>query len=85
MLSVVWSASALVLMRVAARMTLRSAWWAGALMLGMVVLKLFIVDLAGDGSIARVISFVGVGLLLLLVGYVAPYPKAARVAAAVPT
>lgn len=75
MLSLVWSASALVLMRMAARRAMRRSWWTGAAMLGVVLLKLFVVDLDNSGSIARVVSFVGVGLLLLLVGYFAPYPK----------
>jgi uncharacterized membrane protein len=78
MLSLVWSASALVLMRFSARMALRRAWWSGALALGIVVAKLFLVDVANGGSIGRVVSFVGVGLLLLLVGYLAPYPKTAQ-------
>ena len=78
MMSLVWSASALVLMRMAARRAMRRTWWTGAAMLGIVVLKLFAVDLGNSGSIARVVSFVGVGLLLLLVGYFAPYPKHAK-------
>ena len=78
MLSLVWSASALVLMRFCARLALRRSWWGGAIVLGIVVLKLFLVDLASGGSIACVVSFVGVGLLLLLVGYFAPYPKTAH-------
>ena len=78
MLSLVWSASALVLMRFCAHLALRRSWWGGAIVLGIVVLKLFLVDLASGGSIARVVSFVGVGLLLLLVGYFAPYPKTAH-------
>lgn len=78
MLSLVWSASALVLMRFSARMTMRRGWWSGAFLLGIVVVKLFVVDLANGGSIARVVSFVGVGVLLLLVGYLAPYPKSAQ-------
>lgn len=78
MLSLVWSASALVLMRMAARLVMRRSWWTGAAMLGVVVLKLFVIDLDNSGSMARVVSFVGVGLLLLLVGYFAPYPKSAQ-------
>lgn len=78
MLSLVWSASALVLMRFSASRIMRRSWWSGAFVLGIVVLKLFLVDLANGGSIARVVSFVGVGLLLLLVGYFAPYPKTAH-------
>jgi uncharacterized membrane protein len=85
MLSLVWSASALVLMRFAARRTWRRAWSAGAGLLGIVVAKLFLVDLASHGSMARVVSFVGVGLLMLLVGYLAPFPKNGEHAAAAPT
>jgi uncharacterized membrane protein len=75
MLSLVWSASALVLMRFAARRTMRRTWWTGAVLLGVVLVKLITVDLANGGSMARVVSFVGVGLLMVLVGYLAPYPK----------
>lgn len=78
MLSLVWSASALVLMRFSARRVMRRSWWSGAFVLGIVVVKLFLVDLANGGSIARVVSFVGMGLLLLLAGYFAPYPKTAH-------
>ena len=78
MLSLVWSASALVLMRYAAQHTMRRTWGTGTLLLGVVVCKLFMVDLANGGSMARVVSFVGVGLLMLLIGYFAPYPKAAE-------
>jgi len=84
MLSLVWSASALVLMRFAARRAWRRAWSAGAGLLGIVVAKLFLVDLASHGSMARVVSFVGVGLLMLLVGYLAPFPKNGEHAAPAP-
>jgi uncharacterized membrane protein len=80
LLSLAWGASAFALMRVAARTARRRVWWIGALLYGIVVAKLFLVDLANGGSIARVVSFVGVGLLLLLVGYLAPYPKAPQAA-----
>lgn len=78
MLSLVWSASALVLMRFCARQAMRRSWWGGAIVLGIVVLKLFLLDLDSGGGIARVVSCFGVGLLLLLVGYFAPYPKTAH-------
>jgi uncharacterized membrane protein len=80
LLSLAWGASAFALMRIAARTARRRVWWIGALLYGIVVAKLFLVDLANGGSIARVVSFVGVGLLLLLVGYLAPYPKAPQAA-----
>jgi uncharacterized membrane protein len=78
MLSLVWSASALVFMRYAAQRAMRRTWGTGALLLCVVVFKLFAVDLANGGSMARVVSFVGVGLLMLLIGYFAPYPKPAE-------
>jgi uncharacterized membrane protein len=74
-LSLVWSVTALVLMRYAATKASRKMWTTGAALLGLVVLKLFLVDLDGNGSMARVVSFIGVGMLMVLVGYVAPYPK----------
>jgi len=80
LLSLAWGASAFAVMRIAARTARRRVWWIGALLYGIVVAKLFLVDLANGGSIARVVSFVGVGLLLLLVGYLAPYPKAPQAA-----
>lgn len=75
MLSLVWSASALVLMRFAARRAMRRTWASGAVLLGIVLVKLVAVDMANGGSMARIVSFVGVGLLMVLVGYLAPYPK----------
>lgn len=76
MMSLVWSITALVLMRWATRRASRSWWMAGAALLAVVVAKLFLVDLSGIGSVARIVSFVGVGLLMVLIGYLAPYPSA---------
>ena len=75
MLSLVWSGTALVLMWVAAQRNLRKIWMLGALLLGIVVAKLFLVDLSNVGGLERVISFVGVGLLMLAIGYLAPLPS----------
>ena len=36
--------------------------------------KLFSVDLADIGTIARIVSFVVVGGLILVIGYVSPLP-----------
>ena len=75
MLSLVWSITALLLMRHAARHQRRQQWTLGAMLLMLVVVKLFLVDLSNVGGIARIVSFVGVGLLMLLIGYLAPFPK----------
>jgi uncharacterized membrane protein len=47
---------------------------AGAALLAVVVLKLLLVDLSGSGSVTRIVSFIGVGVLMLVIGYVAPLP-----------
>jgi uncharacterized membrane protein len=73
-LSLVWSLFALAAMVVANRRGYRIAWVAGATLLGIVVAKLFVVDLAQVGGVERIVSFIGVGALLLVVGYVAPVP-----------
>ena len=75
MLSLVWSITALVLMRWATRRVARRWWITGAAFLALVVAKLFLVDLDGSGSVGRIVSFVGVGLLMVLIGYLAPYPN----------
>ena len=73
-LSLLWSVSALALMLFATRRAIRWQWSVGATLLGMVVLKLFVVDMANTGTVARIVSFIGVGVLLLLIGYIAPVP-----------
>ena len=52
----------------------RDAWVAGAALLAVVVLKLFLVELANHGSLERIVSFIVVGALMLVVGYFAPMP-----------
>ncbi|MBW3497608.1 DUF2339 domain-containing protein [Janthinobacterium sp. NKUCC08_JDC] len=84
MLSLVWSVTALLLMRHAARQQRRQQWSMGAVLLGLVVVKLFLIDLSNVGGIERIVSFVGVGLLMVLIGYLAPFPKAAAPASAEP-
>jgi len=73
-LSLLWTAAAMTLMLLAHRRRLRPVWIVGAMLLAAVVAKLFVVDLSGQGTIERIVSFVGVGLLILLIGYLAPVP-----------
>jgi len=73
-LSIVWTGAALALMLAARRRMQRGPWFAGAALLAAVVLKLFLVDLANSGTVARIVSFLGVGVLLLVIGYLAPVP-----------
>jgi len=39
---------------------------------------LFLVDLSHVGTIERIVSFVGVGLLMLVIGYFSPLPPSAE-------
>jgi uncharacterized membrane protein len=52
----------------------RWMWLAGTALMALVVAKLFLVDLGNTGTVARIVSFLGVGVLLLVVGYLAPAP-----------
>jgi uncharacterized membrane protein len=76
--SLLWTASAFVLMLYATRNARRKLWMVGAALLAVVVLKLFLNDLASTGTIARIVSFLGVGAGLLAIGYVAPVPPGDR-------
>ncbi|UTY56676.1 DUF2339 domain-containing protein [Massilia sp. erpn] len=76
MLSLVWSITALLLMRYAVQHSARKLWLAGAALLGVVVAKLFLVDLSNVGGVERIVSFLGVGALMVGIGYLAPYPSA---------
>jgi len=73
-LSVFWSVLALALMVVATRMGRRVLWAVGAALMGVVVVKLFLIDLSHVGGIARIVSFIAIGLLMLVIGYVSPVP-----------
>jgi uncharacterized membrane protein len=64
----------------ATRTRQRASWLAGAALLGLTVAKLFVLDLSSIGSIERIVSFLGVGMLMLIVGYFSPIPPAARAA-----
>jgi uncharacterized membrane protein len=73
-LTVFWSALAVTVMFQATRRTQRLAWMAGALLLGVVVLKLFLFDLSRLHGLGRIVAFLGVGVLLLAIGYFSPVP-----------
>jgi uncharacterized membrane protein len=72
--SVFWSLLALGAMVFSNRRGIRPLWVCGAALLAVVVVKLFIVDLSKIGGIERIVSFLGVGVLLLVIGYFAPVP-----------
>lgn len=73
-LAILWTVLALGLMLFAHRRARRPLWLAGAALLVLVVLKLFFVDLSSAGGGARIVTFIVVGALMLVVGYLAPLP-----------
>ena len=73
-ISIFWSVLALTIMRVATQKQLRTLWVIGSVLMAAVVLKLFTIDISGIGSLERIVSFIGVALLMLVVGYIAPLP-----------
>lgn len=74
-LSLVWGTAGLAGMVIGAVRERREVWIGGAVVMGIVIVKLFVVELGNVGTLSRVVSFLGVGLLLLIVGYFAPVPK----------
>jgi uncharacterized membrane protein len=80
-ITVLWTLSALVTMLYATRKAsadrARNVWMVGAALLAVVVLKLFVVDLSNVGTLQRIVSFLAVGGLMLVIGYVSPMPPAA--------
>ena len=77
-LTLTWTVVALAVMVVATRGQLRMLWLTGAGLLAAVVVKLFAVDLAALSGLTRVVAFLGVGALLLVIGYVSPLPPATK-------
>lgn len=72
--ALLWSIIALTLMFTAHRRGLRQVWYIGAVLLGLTVVKLFLVDLVQTGTLARIVSFIGVGLLTITIAYFWPAP-----------
>jgi uncharacterized membrane protein len=74
--SIFWSLLALCTMLIATRRQMRPLWLTGAGLMALVVVKLFFVDLSNVGGIERIVSFMGVGVLMLVIGYISPVPPA---------
>lgn len=72
--SIFWGLLGFTAMTIAARQRWRYVWIVGAALMVVVIAKLFLVDLSNVGTIARIMSFLTVGALLLVTGYLAPLP-----------
>ena len=72
--AILWTLLSLGAMVFAHRRRRRGPWMAGAVLLAVVVAKLVLIDFANVGGNERIFAFIGVGLLMLVVGYFAPVP-----------
>ncbi|MGN6152941.1 MAG: DUF2339 domain-containing protein [Lysobacteraceae bacterium] len=73
-LTVVWSALGVLGWIFGSRRGDRLLWGAGAVLMGVVLLKLLLVDRGNLGDIFGIVSFIAYGLLCAAVGYFAPAP-----------
>ena len=73
-LTVAWCLAGVTTWILGSRRRDRPLWWLGAALLGIVLLKLLLVDRQFVGNITGIVSFVVVGLLLIIVGRIAPTP-----------
>ncbi|MCP4412299.1 MAG: DUF2339 domain-containing protein [Gammaproteobacteria bacterium] len=73
-ISISWTIIGLIIMVLASKKLKREIWFVGASLTGVVVVKLFILDQSDSGTIDRIVTFMIVGILLLVVGYFSPVP-----------
>nr|WP_318382470.1 DUF2339 domain-containing protein [uncultured Enterobacter sp.] len=69
-----WMLVSLVIMVTANRTGTRKRWFSGAALLLVVIVKLMLIDSARGGGLARAVAFIGVAILVLIVGYFSPLP-----------
>jgi uncharacterized membrane protein len=77
-LTVLWSIIGVVLWVMGSRERRWNVWLAGAILMGVVLAKLVLVDRQYFGNLAGIVSFMAVGALLVLVGRIAPTPPRHR-------
>ena len=54
------------------------ARYCGIAVLALVIAKLIFLDLSHTHTITRIVSFIGSGLVMLVIGYFAPLPPAQK-------
>jgi len=77
-LTIFWALLALATTFFANRKSLRIVWYAAMTLLALSAVKLFVIDLARVNAVGRIVSAMGVGVLMLVIGYVSPRPPAER-------
>ncbi|MFU8877775.1 MAG: DUF2339 domain-containing protein [Wenzhouxiangellaceae bacterium] len=77
-LTILWTVIGTVLWVAGSRGGNRMLWQTGAVLLGIVLVKLVLIDRQFLSNLAGIASFLGFGGLLMLVGYLAPAPPAGK-------
>ncbi|WP_339616658.1 DUF2339 domain-containing protein [uncultured Gilvimarinus sp.] len=78
-LTIFWALLGLSVMFIATRKHWRNTWLVAAVLLAVVVAKLFLMDMRDSNTLEAIVSFIAVGILLLVVGYFSPLPPKAKV------
>jgi uncharacterized membrane protein len=73
-ISILWTVIGMAAMLFASRRLVRPIWIAGAALVGVVLVKMFFIDLGASGTVERIVSFMVVGSLLVATGYFSPIP-----------
>jgi len=73
-LTVVWSLAGVLAWVIGSRRRNWGVWLSGAVLMGVVLIKLLLIDRRYFGDLAGIVSFMAVGGLLVLVGRIAPTP-----------
>ena len=73
-ISILWTLIGIGAMWFASRRSLRTLWITAAGLVGVVLVKMFFVDLGASGTVERIVSFLVVGSLLVATGYFSPIP-----------
>jgi uncharacterized membrane protein len=77
-LSILWAVLALIATYVASKRQLRELWFIGLVLILIVITKLFLIDMSGSNTLERIITFIGVGILFLINGYISPLPPKSK-------
>jgi uncharacterized membrane protein len=74
--AILWTLISATLMIFANRRKQRNLWTVAGVLMAVVVAKLVLVDLSNSGGAERIIAFIAVGVLMLLISWLAPLPPA---------
>ncbi|MBA2661522.1 MAG: DUF2339 domain-containing protein [Bradymonadaceae bacterium] len=73
-LTIVWSLLGVLYWVLGSKRANRGVWLVGAILMGLALVKLMLIDRSHLGDLMGIGSFMGYGLLCLVVGYLAPVP-----------